>query len=487
MTPAPTRATRTIAIVFPDWHECIFPDDPDASHRSFEKVVRVISRTAPLVHVHEPGTALLAARGPSRYHGGDEAVAARLLEDCTTIGLSLRCGVGIADGQLAARIAAARGSRDGVARVVPPGRSPDFLSRLPVSVLHRHGEISHDTVDLLQRLGLRTLASVAGLDERSLIDRFGAEGGVIHRLVHGDDVAVFLPDDVPTDFSLCEQWDTPLQSEASVVATLHDSCVRFVEQISSRGLQCIRVRISMYSDHDEVSDRVWHEQRGFTVGSLVDRVRWQLSGWVDSGARDAPTAGVIRVEMAPLGMRQALAEQQQLWGGRSDHDERVARAVTMARAVHADVQVTVPQWQGGRDVLSVYGQVDASVVDLRDAKACLERVSRGMGSPQTWSGSLIRPLPITLHHTPVDVELVDARGKHVMVTGRHELSSSPAILKFSDHSLRVRQWAGPWPLEERWWDVSRRRRFARLQVLVDTRVVLLHMEKSRWTMVAEYD
>ena len=29
------------------------------------------------------------------------------------------------------------------------------------------------------------------------------------------------------------------------------------------------------------------------------------------------------------------------------------------------------------------------------------------------------------------------------------------------------RWAGPWPLDERWWDIERRRRRARVQVVLE--------------------
>ena len=51
----------------------------------------------------------------------------------------------------------------------------------------------------------------------------------------------------------------------------------------------------------------------------------------------------------------------------------------------------------------------------------------------------------------------------------------------------IKAWAGPWPLEERWWDGGGRRR-ARFQVCTaDGRAFLLAREKSRWWVEATYD
>ncbi|CAB4620089.1 unannotated protein [freshwater metagenome] len=55
--------------------------------------------------------------------------------------------------------------------------------------------------------------------------------------------------------------------------------------------------------------------------------------------------------------------------------------------------------------------------------------------------------------------------------------------------LRV---AGPWPLEERWWDPRRARRQVRMQLLVrhakrGVGVFLVGLEHHQWTLLARYD
>jgi protein ImuB len=48
-------------------------------------------------------------------------------------------------------------------------------------------------------------------------------------------------------------------------------------------------------------------------------------------------------------------------------------------------------------------------------------------------------------------------------------------------------WAGPWPLEERWWDATRSRRAARFQLLTASgRLVLVALERRQWWLVGEY-
>ena len=48
-------------------------------------------------------------------------------------------------------------------------------------------------------------------------------------------------------------------------------------------------------------------------------------------------------------------------------------------------------------------------------------------------------------------------------------------------------WAGPWPLDERWWDPRRHRRLARLQVVTaDGAAHLVLAEHRSWWVAATY-
>jgi len=51
----------------------------------------------------------------------------------------------------------------------------------------------------------------------------------------------------------------------------------------------------------------------------------------------------------------------------------------------------------------------------------------------------------------------------------------------------VRSWAGPWPVDQRWWSTDRARRLARLQVVTaDGAAHLIAIEQQRWTLLATY-
>ena len=85
--------------------------------------------------------------------------------------------------------------------------------------------------------------------------------------------------------------------------------------------------------------------------------------------------------------------------------------------------------------------------------------------------------------------MVDADGHPVAVTGRLGVSAEPARASVAGGRwAEVTAWAGPWPLEERWWDPATARRRARFQLaLADGAVHLVAVEGGRWWVEGTYD
>lgn len=496
--------TRSVALVFPAWwgdgarHAV---DDVDGAYLSFERVVRAVTTVAPLVEVERLGCIVLAARGPSRYFGGDEALARHLHAVCadaaTTIPSIGACGVGIADSRFAATAAAHLAAARGRPCVVAPSATREFIDALPVAALERLGGTGAGTVDLFRRLGLGTCGAVAAVGESALIDRFGLEGARAHRLIGGDDLAPLSPGAPPADFAVAIDTEEPLGESRQVVGVARRRVAAMLRAISDHGLQCVRLSIACHTDHGEESRRIWGEPRGFSEMAVLGRLACQLEGWLggavpDHDGVDTPTTGVTRVVMVPLECREKIAVQPLLWGGHHENTERAARAVALACAVDPAVRVTVPQWAGGRDLAGVYARVPVAHVDLSDATAGEQRVRLGDGAATEWSGSIPRPSPAFVLTAPRRIEVLDARGVSVEVTGRHELASFPAQVVVGERRYRVERIAGPWPVEERWWDPLRRRRHARMQVLArnergDTGVLLVGVENREWSLLARYD
>ncbi len=484
-------ATRSVVLVFPGWEEAWSGEE--VARHAFESVVRAVSDVAALIEVEDTGTLVFPARGPSRYFGGDRALAARLhalvAGLAETTAAATGWGVGIAGSRFAAAAAARMAHVAGSPRVVEKEDTPGFLAALPVAALARVGEVDPSVVDLFGRLGLRTCGAVAALGEPALVDRFGEQGRRVHVLVSGGDVRIFDPAAVPRDHTATVTFEDPVDDGAIVATSVRPAAEDLVARVAAHGRQCVRLLLTCEGDDGARTSRIWTETRGFGAAGIVSRVAAQVAG-VSGG--DPASRGITSVEVAALECRAHLAVQPLLWGGRRENSERAARAASLAAAVDPRVEVSVPRWEGGRDPAQVYARVPVGHVDLADEEAALRRVERGEGAAREWSGSLPRPVPARVLARPRPAELLGEGGEPVRVTARHELVPAPVLLRSGAFSWEVLRLAGPWPVEERWWDARRRRRHVRLQLLVrDSRgsvgVLLVGLEEHAWSLLARHD
>ena len=156
-----------------------------------------------------------------------------------------------------------------------------------------------------------------------------------------------------------------------------------------------------------------------------------------------------------------------------------------------DRAVLVPAWRGGRLPGDRYDWVPASTTDLTDADDTAERLRprlRRRTGVGPWPGSLPTPSPAVVPAEVQPAELADADGRPVLVSGRGELSADPATLAIGGRPAQaITGWAGPWPLDERWWEPRRHRRLARFQVVTaDGAAHLVLAEHRHWWVAASY-
>lgn len=466
--------------------------DPDRDARAFEPVLQALDDLTHRVELTRPGRATFAARGPTRYHGGEAAVAQRaaaLVAACLgdRVGVAGPPGVGVADGRFAATLAAIQAARAGAPVVVPVGASAAFCAPHPVDTLADELDGLPATggrrcVELLPRLGLRTLGQVAALPRTDLAGRFGAEGARAHQLASAgdDDPADAHP--APPELAVHLELDPPAEQIEQLAFVAKQLADRLHGELTSRGLACTRVVVAAQSEHGEQQQRAWRAEGALTPAAIAERTRWQLDGWLQSPG--APTAGITLLRLIPDQVVPYQGRQLGFWGGQTRADERAARGMARLSALCGADAVLVPEWRGGRgpDPLAL---VPAEATDPAHRP---ERVSPPPGSGP-WPGRLPFPAPAVVLATPEPAEMLDASGRSVAVSGRGVASAPPAVLSVAGGAgLVVVGWAGPWLYDERWWDPGDRRRRARFQVLTDDgRAHLLALEAGRWWREATYD
>ncbi|MGK2949252.1 MAG: DNA polymerase Y family protein [Acidimicrobiales bacterium] len=472
----------------------VLDHDPARDARAFEPIVATLDALTPRVELTEPGLVAFPTRGPSRFFGGDDALATRALAVVTealagstsTPSASNRrridpdVRVGIADGAFVAALAASSARVDAATLVVPAGTSAAFLAGLPTATLERPA-----LVEVWQRLGLRTLGAVAALPERDVLARFGWEGLTAWRLAGGLDEHPPALGPPPADLTVRVELDPPADTVAPAAFLARGLAEELHTSLWARGSACTRVVIGAETEHGEQLERVWRAEGALTAAAIADRLRWQLDGWLQGSARHRPTAGISRLWLTPEEIVPAGGRQLGFWGSDAATSDRASRAVARVQGLLGVGSVAVPEWRGSRDPATQIALVEAEAVDLTAERAGAHR-DRVAGP---WPGRLPAPSPAWVHHAPVDAEVTDLAGTSLRVSGRGELSGPPAQVSVAGGPwLAVVAWAGPWPLEERWWDSARHRRRARLQLVTsDGTARLVTLEAGTWHVEATYD
>jgi protein ImuB len=459
----------------------IYGHDPGRDARLFEFVATAVEAIVPGIEIIRPGLLVVAARGAARYYQGELpllATIATAVVDATRYDVQL----GIADGIFAATQAAY------AAHIVPAGEAAAFLAPLPIRVLDRP-----ELADLLVRLGIRTLGGFAALPRIDVLARFGPDGAYVHDLARGVEARPPTARVVPPDLAVEMTLDPPVERVDTATFVAKTLAEQLHERLAALGLACIRISIEACTENGEQLSRSWRHgsspavsAAGFTATAIADRTRWQLDGWLSGtiSARDGrPSSGLVFLRLVPDEVIYDDGQQLTLWGAEAGSGpggdlEQIDRALARVQGMLGPDAVVTAVVGAGRDV----GE-QIRLVSWGEPRDVL------LADAYPWPGRLPAPSPATVLTPAQAATVTDSGGVPVVVNGRCTVSTPPSWLRVGQQPpVAIAGWAGPWPLDVRWWDRLTMRRRARFQVMtVDGVGLLMVCENGRWSVEALYD
>ncbi|MGA9870427.1 MAG: DNA polymerase Y family protein [Rhodococcus sp. (in: high G+C Gram-positive bacteria)] len=455
----------------PDVH--VVTADSDRDGRLFEPVAAAVDAIAPGVEVLRPGLLVLGARGVSRYFGSEHKAAERLIDQAA--GAGVECQVGIAD-ELTTAVIAARH-----ATVVPRGGAAGFLASLPVAELAAEPSLAaadrDELIDLLRRLGLRTIGDFAALTPGDVASRFGTDAVLAHRSARGEPERPPSARALPPDLDVEYACDPPIDRVDAAAFAGRGMAEKLHTRLAAAAVACTRLRVHASTGNGESVSRIWRCAEPLTPEGTADRVRWQLDGWLTGRSESRPTSGITLLRLEPVEVVAAGELQLGLWGSVGDEEERARRALVRVQGLLGGDAVKIGVLSGGRG--------PAERVTLRSLGDELIPVS---DPSAPWPGRLPEPAPAAVMETCPRVTMEDGSGNDVHIGLRGEFDAEPVALTWGSKKWALRGWAGPWPVDERWWDPAIGMHGARLQVLFDeNRALLLIYDGDGWRVEGIYE
>src|SRR5690606_37449248 len=157
------------------------------------------------------------------------------------------------------------------------------------------------------------------------------------------DSRAVVPRTPPPELIRSLDLEPPLELAEQVAFAVRQTADAFCDGLGAQSLVCTAVRITLETDRDERSERVWQHPTSFDAASIVDRVRWQLQ----PSPGDSPfTGGVARIVLEPEAVDDGDRHRPALIG--QGPDERAHHAMTRVQAALGHRAVLTPVLGGGR-------------------------------------------------------------------------------------------------------------------------------------------
>jgi DNA polymerase-4 len=194
-------------------HAVFLPPDFEAYKAYSNRFREILLSYTPFVEPIALDEAFLDVGGATRLFGQPRRIGERIRADVLAE-LGFNCSVGVAPNKFLAKLASEASKPDGII-VVPSAGVREFLDPLPVGALWGAGE---KTVDVLHRLGIRTVAELAAVPVSVLSRVLGeAQSRHLSALSRGEDEREVVPYEAPKSISHEETFDRDLDDDGDIL------------------------------------------------------------------------------------------------------------------------------------------------------------------------------------------------------------------------------------------------------------------------------
>jgi DNA polymerase-4 len=304
----------------------------------------VLLSFTPLVEPLSLDEAFLDVSGATSLFGEPRQIAERV-RHAVREELSLTCSVGVAPTKFLAKLASAAAKPDGIV-VVPAADVLGFLHPLRVEALWGVGE---RTVEILERLGVRTVGELAAVP-MPVLERVLGQGPARHlaELAAGRDDRSVVPYETPKQVSHEETFDRDLDADDDVNRELLRLSLRVAARLRREGYRArtvvLKVRLASFATLT----------RSRTVGESTDvgadlyRVASELYGALPGGRRRIRLLGVAATNLLSAGAEQLALIREGRWEDAERAVDRIDQRFGSGTAAPAALLPGDPHDRGDR-------------------------------------------------------------------------------------------------------------------------------------------
>jgi len=433
--------------------------DVSCETSAHEALVETATGLSPKVEDAAPDTVFADVGGMERLFEGDSGehdmgqvaiVAAEALD--------LPVRVGIAGNKLAARIAARMPDSP---KVVAAGQEMLFLAPLPLTHLH----LDRRLMDTLRRWGVRTLGDFARLPADRTASRLGPAGASAHQAARGIDSSPLAPYHPPPTFHEGMELEWPVVTVDPLLYALRQSLERTRKRLEREDLACALLELELGLEPEGAEHRrIRLPAPTRDIDALLALTRLEL----ESKPPRAPVVAFISITHPDRPRR----GQVTLFGAPEIHPDKLAGTLAHLAARIGPERVGSPRTVDGhlpeRFQTESFDPPPAPklrqpprqgrgllVVRVLRPPVALEVITEGDRDAGYLMLDARYPPP-----TPEGLRVADPSIENSKLkTQNSELLSSLRLVSVASESGAapriqglVRVAAGPWTLEDGWWD-----------------------------------
>ena len=213
--------------------------DVSSETSAHEALLETAVGLSPRIEDAAPDLVFTDVGGMDRLYGGpsgEHEMGQAAIIAADTLDLPVR--VGIASNKLAARVAARMPDSP---KVVPAGEEARFLAPLPLD----HLSLDRRVMDTLRRWGLHTLGEFARLPADRTASRLGPTGAAAHRAARGIDASPLAPYHPPSTLNEGMELEWPVITVDPLLYALRQSLERTRKRLEREDLACALLELEL--------------------------------------------------------------------------------------------------------------------------------------------------------------------------------------------------------------------------------------------------